>query len=223
MEKIEERKILLKRFFWENKKLYNIGKRVGLDWFNQFDEELSLRGYVYFDPKKEEEAIERIASSVSDQQLIDIFRELGPATFTIDRFRGEHYSFDEGSGLELVNKQEEVRKDIRRALKETGGRGYTFLMAIIKLYEEGRWKWGGADWTYILSKSRDVGGECVAPRDFPILKSYRIYYKTGSNRYPTHTIPIEIIPIVKDECEKWKKEFEWWKEKIVLENENTWG
>jgi hypothetical protein len=37
-----------------------------------------------------------------------------------------------------------------------------------------------------------------------ILKSYGIYYKTGSRRYPTHTIPEEMIPTIEEELEKWK-------------------
>jgi hypothetical protein len=62
--------------------------------------------------------------------------------------------------------------------------------------------YGGVVWTDILAKMREIGGDYPAPRDVAIIKSYRIYYKTGSRRYPTHTIPEEIIPIVKDELKR---------------------
>lgn len=45
-----------------------------------------------------------------------------------------------------------------------------------------------------------------ASRDFAILKSYRLHYKSGSNRYPTHSIPEEAIHAVKEALEKWQKE-----------------
>ena len=50
----------------------------------------------------------------------------------------------------------------------------------------------------ILAKIRELGGVYPSPRDLALLKSYRIYYKTGSRRYPTHTVPEEIIPVVEE-------------------------
>jgi len=49
-------------------------------------------------------------------------------------------------------------------------------------------------------------GKYPSPRHLAILKSYKIYYRTGSRRYPTHTIPEEMIPIIDIELEKWKKD-----------------
>jgi len=50
----------------------------------------------------------------------------------------------------------------------------------------------------ILAKIRELGGNYPPPRDLALLKSYKIYYKTGSRRYPTHTVPEEIIPLVEE-------------------------
>jgi hypothetical protein len=47
--------------------------------------------------------------------------------------------------------------------------------------------------------------ETPLPRDFVLLKASGIYYKSGSRRYPGHSIPIEIIPAVKEVLEEWKK------------------
>ena len=38
----------------------------------------------------------------------------------------------------------------------------------------------------------------------PILRSCRIYYKSGSKMYVSHSIPEEIIPAVKEALESWE-------------------
>jgi hypothetical protein len=125
----------------------------------------------------------------------------------IDRFVGEHYYFDVSAGLKLDNKQEELKKEIRSALEESNGRNYYFLKAIIDLHKEGRWDkaYGGAAWADILAKIRELKGAYPPPRDLALLKSYKIYYKTGSRRYPTHTVPEEIIPIVEEVLDRYFK------------------
>ena len=99
---------------------------------------------------------------------------------------------------------EEIRSKVKGVLKDTKGRTSYFLKAIIELYKDGSWDkaYGGATWEDMLSKIRELGGPYPSPRDLVILKSYDLYFKTGSRRYPTHTVPLEMIAIVNDELEK---------------------
>jgi len=108
---------------------------------------------------------------------------------------------------ELENRQDNVRKEVMGALEDTKGRAYYFLKAIIELLDEGKWDkaYGGATWIDILAKIRDMKGVYPAPRDIAIVRSYRIYYKTGSRRYPTHTVPREMMDVIKEALEEWRK------------------
>lgn len=211
MDKSSERRILLKRFFWKDRALYRIGKVAGLDWFNKFDRKFARDKYAYFSLDEKREAIEKIVSIRSDETFIKAVNEVlkfeSPKYLTIDRFVGKYYYFDKDSMLfKIENRQDIVRKEVREALKETGEAGYFFLKAIIELWKEGRWDdaYGGATWVDILAKIRELGGRYPSPRHVVIIKSYRIYYKTGSRRYPTHTIPEEMIPIIEEELERFK-------------------
>ena len=53
---------------------------------------------------------------------------------------------------------------------------------------------------------REITGRSImpSPMDYVLFNSYKIYYKTGSNKYPTHTIPPESIPTVKQALEEFK-------------------
>jgi len=78
---------------------------------------------------------------------------------------------------------------------------------VIQLYKEGKWDeaFGGAAWVDILTKIRQLKGVYPPPRDLVLLKSYNIYYRTGSRRYPTHTIPEEMIPVVEEAIDRFIK------------------
>jgi len=211
MDKALERKILLRRVFRGDRDLYKIGKLAGLAWFDKFEAKFERDRYAYFANDERREAIEKIVSELPDDNFVEtvnkVFRE-EERYVEIDRFVGEHYYFDISTGLKLDNKQEELKKEILRALEETNGRGYYFLKAVIELHKERKWDraYGGATWIDILAKIRELGGVYPPPRDLALLKSYKIYYKTGSRRYPTHTVPEEIIPLAEDVLERCVRE-----------------
>jgi len=211
IDKFAERRILLKRFFWRDRALYQIGKSAGLEWFNKFDGKFARDKYAYFSLDEKREAIEKIVGISSDETFIKAVNEAlklePPKHLTIDRFVGKHYYFDKDNmSFKLEDRRDIIRKEVKGALKETGEAGYFFLKAIIELWKEGRWDdaYGGATWVDILAKIRELGGRYPSPRHVVIIKSYRIYYKTGSRRYPTHTIPEEMIPTVEEELEKFR-------------------
>ncbi|MFQ5951257.1 MAG: hypothetical protein ACE5KH_04150, partial [Candidatus Geothermarchaeales archaeon] len=122
---------------------------------------------------------------------------------SIHRFVGERYYFDArgDSTFRAEDRTDNLRGEVRGLMGETDGRAGYFLTAVITLYHEGMWDRhrGGATWTDILRKMSELGSGYPAPRDIAIIKSYRIYYKTGSNRYPTHTVPEEMIPTIEEE------------------------
>lgn len=207
-----ERRILLRRFFYDDRRLYRLGKAAGLSWFNGLDYRFGRDEFAYMAMEEKREAMDNLSnpSMLSDRDFISALNRVGPPKYmVIDRFVGRYYYFDSrGEGIfKLENRQDEVRRDVLGALEDTKGRAYYFLKAIIKLYYEGRWDraYMGATWIDILGKIREMGGAYPAPRDLAIIKSYRIYYKTGSRRYPTHTVPEEMISIVDEVLDGWEE------------------
>ena len=208
MDRLEERKIILRRFFRSDRQLYQLGRLAGIEWFNIFERKFSHDQYAYFAEEERREARKLILNIEDDAKFIEVLNDpsVQPKYMEIDRFVGEHYFYDRSTGFELSDKRNVLREEIRGALEETKGRGYFFLKAIIDLETEGKWDraYGGATWVDILSKIRQLKGSYPPPRDLAILRSYKIYYKTGSRRYPTHTVPKEMIPTINKELRKWK-------------------
>jgi hypothetical protein len=209
-----ERRLLLDRLFYRNDKdLYKLGKNADIPWFRKFSSKFEKDAYAYFSEEEKLEAIERIVAISSDIEFANvlnlIFKEK-ERYLTIDRFVGEHYFYDSTNGIVLENRQEQIRDDVKNALADTKGRGYYFLKSIIDLHREDKWDsaYGGAAWIDILVKTREIEGPYPAPRDMMLLKSYRLYYKTGSRRYPTHTVPEEIIPVVEEIITQYQKDIE---------------
>jgi hypothetical protein len=204
-EKIEERRILLSRFF--SGKLYEIGKFLDVNWFNQFDEEFKSRGWIFLYGDTEKEALNLIVNSISDKKLKEVFERVEPNLWGVESFLGEYYTFVNGK-FEVGSKHDEVREDVLKALSGAGERGFAFLKAILELYEEGKWDsvYGGAKFSDIVAKMREITGRSImpSPTNYALFNSYKIYYKTGSNRYPTHTIPPESIPAVKKALEEYE-------------------
>ena len=209
MDRLGERKIILRRFFRSDRQLYHLGKLARIEWFNMFERKFSHDQYAYFAEEERREARKHILNVEDDKKFIEILNDptVQPQYMDIDRFIGEHYFYDRSTGFELSDKRSILREEVRGAIEDTKGRGYVFLRAIIDLENEGKWDqaYGGATWVDILSKIRQLKGSYPSPRDLAIIKSYKIYYKTGSRRYPTHTVPKEMIPTINDELEKWKK------------------
>jgi len=208
-----ERAILIRRFIREDLTLYRIAKDLGLNVASKYDEiyEKHLKfGYTFYIPFDERDRlIDEIARTITDEKLVKIFDELKPEDILGIGFRGKYYVYEEGKGLRLESAWERVKRDVLEALEETGERGYAFLKAIIILHEEGKWSgdYYGASYSDIIAKMREILGKTVfpAPRDFILFKSYKIYYKSGSRKYPTHSIPEEIIPAVNEALEEWRR------------------
>lgn len=202
---------MLRRFFYNDRRLYRLGKVAELKWFDDFDYKFSKDTYAYFAAEEKEKALEELTNpeKLNDEKFISALNEVGLPEYTeIDCFIGKYYYLDAKKGIfRLEDRQSDVRKEVLGLLKDTKGRAYFFLKSIIELHEEGKWDkaYGGATWIDILAKIREMKGAYPAPRDIAIVRSYQVYYKTGSRRYPTHTVPEEMIDEVKETLEERKK------------------
>lgn len=211
MEKIKERVLLLKRFIIDDSELYRIAEGCNVDVDDRLREKYERAskygGYFYLSLDEKEELVLKIAEKITDDKLVDVFNRLRPKDFLGFGFRGKFYYYSEEDGFELRNCWVDVKRDVLEALDQIGERGYVFLKALITLYEQGKWKgyYYGAKYSDIIRVMRNIYGRPIfpAPRDFVILKSYNIYYKSGSRKYPGHSIPEEIIPAVKEALNEW--------------------
>lgn len=202
-----EREFLLKRLFWSDRDFFKVGNAAKLSWFEQYRKKFAKDEYAYFSDNERFEAIIQIVSIPDDsifvKSLNAVFKELDWDR-TIKIFLGRYYKFSKKVGVLPDNCEKEVRSKVRGALEDTKERALYFLKAIIELYKEDRWDraYGGATWQDVLSKIRELKGPYPSPRDLVIVKSYDLYFKTGSRRFPTHTIPPEMIGVIEDELEK---------------------
>jgi hypothetical protein len=193
-----ERKILLKRFYYTDRSLFNLGSALQIPWFESYRQKFSRDTYAYLTPEEKIEAIETLCKHPDDMAFVSALNSVERPTFLdIDVFLGERYYFD-GTTFSAEDRRQKLRGDVRAVIKETKGRIATVLKAIISLYRSGRWDkaYGGAAWPDILANIREMRESYPSPRDLAILKSYKIYFKTGSRRYPTHTVPEEMIPTI---------------------------
>lgn len=200
-----ERRILLKRFYFTDRSLFELGTELRIAWFERFKPKFGRDAYAYFTPEEKLEAMELLCRQADDKTFLSALNHVEHPTYLdIGRFVGERYFFD-GSKFFLEDRRPALREDIRAVIEETSGRVAIILRAIISLYHADRWDkaYGGAAWSDILASIREMRGSYYpSPRDLTILKSYRIYFKTGSRRYPTHTVPEEMIPTIEEVLRK---------------------
>lgn len=219
-----ERFLLLNRFSFSDKQLYEFA-----DTLASKDERLSVfvekyrpdyeaherRGYSFtlrYDDKRE--LIRELSRASDDEGLVRFFNYNAPGyDYTgLGKFRGRFYTYTMGGKLELRCEWDDVYQDTLKAIEETKERAKYFLWAIIRIYSIDKFE----KYTYsygpplseIQSVIKDMVGRTVrlAPQDYVILKAYRLYYKSGSKRYPGHSIPFEIISPVEKALEKFLKE-----------------
>ncbi len=200
MDSASERSILLKRFYSTDRSLFDLGTLLRIPWFERFQPKFGRDTYAYFTPEEKLEATDLLCRQADDPTFVLALNSVAHPTYLdISRFVGERYLFD-GSKFSLEDKRPTLRDDVRAVIRETRGRVAVILRAIISLYHTDQWDkaYGGATWPDILANIRELRGSYPSPRDLTILKSYRIYYKTGSRRYPTHTVPEEMIPTIEE-------------------------
>jgi hypothetical protein len=200
MDALAERKILLKRFYYTDRALFDLGCALNIPWFQHLAPRFQRDTYAYLTAEEKLEAIDLLCKQADDTTFVSALNRVAhPDYLQIGRFVGNRYFFD-GSKFYLEDKRLGLRKNVVAVLSETDGRVAVLLRALISLYHANKWDkaYGGAAWPDILESIREIGGSYPSPRDLAILKSYKIYYRTGSRRYPTHTIPEEMITTIEE-------------------------
>lgn len=204
-----ERKALVRRYFVADQALISFAKRLGMH---------SIENKSYLLSAETKTLIETIAKDVRDHPLLDAFRAFHP-TPSLDApdFRGQCYMVKDGL-LKREGAVEEVKTNLFAVLKKATNRKrayrrYAFLSALADLCKNRTdyWLnyWDGPALREIIRKMDEIIGDVgnvPAPQDYLILSAYGLYYKGGSNKYPAHCMPIEIIPIAEDALKEWRKE-----------------
>ena len=218
-DKLRERMMLLTRFM-RDEDLVEIALELDLTEhivsYRESYEVAKSKGSSFYLPYGErEKLIAIIAKKITDEKLAELFNRLRPEDRLTDIkcFRGRYYTYCEGGEFLLRGSWDDVKRDVFEALEQTKERGYAFLKAIIVLTKNMMKKRDieycylyGPSYSDILKVMRAEVGRFIAPspRDFAVLKACQIYYKSGSRRYPGHSIPLEILPAVEDALKEWK-------------------
>ena len=205
-----ERTLLFARL--SDQDLVCIAFETGLTEYDSLCKRARL-GYVYLSDDSWNKIVNELMK-VDDDKLIGAFRRVKPRLYPDLPFRGNYYTYLGDGDLQLKSSWSEVKRDVHELLEKGSERIYAFLKAVIELTEEALKKHGprycyvfGPDYGSIVRRMREILGrlETPLPRDFVLLKASGIYYKSGSRRYPGHSIPLEAIPAVKEALEEWRR------------------
>lgn len=186
----KERALLLMRFYWKDD-IYKIGKELNIPYFNQFND--------YWDMDHYQGALE-VSKVIADDDLLKLIKENPPKYgLSLGGFHGEYYTATEKGEVKLGSSRDRVKKNVQEALNKWGEKACGLLQAIIN-------KGGRAAYFEIIDEiERVVGYEYVPSYLLPRLGPLKLVFKTGSNKYPDWTMPPEIIPVVKEELDAYKK------------------
>ena len=206
--RLTERKALLRRYFLADKDLISLARKLGVG---------SVEGKTYLLSDEARTLIETIAASVSDSRLVEAFSDLSPKrAFEMPDFRGQYYVVRDAK-LRLDGAEKEVKRNVFDVLdnvktEEQAFRRYAFLLSLATLCStrEDYWLhyWDGPPLREVIRKMDEILGRTgimPAPQDYLILSAYGLYTKGGSNKYPAHCMPIEIIPTVLDALTEWQR------------------
>jgi hypothetical protein len=189
-DKLKQRTSLLMRLYWQDE-IFKIGRELRLTYFEQVHNFWEINLY--------QGALE-IARNIDDNMLLAILSSHPkPYGISLGGFQGKYYSLDENGQLSFKNSQDNVRKNVRTALKKWGERGYGILQALIN-------KNGRTSYFELIDEIERVLGYEFAPSYvLPRLAPLKLVFKTGSNKYPEWTMPSEIIPVVQEEIRSFKR------------------
>jgi hypothetical protein len=189
-DKLKERTSLLMRLYWQDE-IFKIGRERGLTYFEQIHDFWEINLY--------QGALE-IARNIDDNVLLAILSSHPkPYGISLGGFQGKYYSLDENGQLSFKNSLDNVRKNVRTALKKWGERGYGILQALIN-------KNGRTTYFELIDEIERVLGYEFAPSYIlPRLAPLKLVFKTGSNKYPEWTMPSEITTVVQEEIRSFKR------------------
>ena len=185
-EKIVEKALLLMRFYQE-KEIYEIGKKLNLPYFNELNnhEEMSYhRGAL------------EISKAATDACLLELMRE-NPSKYkpSLGGFQGQFYSATSNGELELESSWGNVRENVQQSLERWGKIAYSVLEAMIS-------KSGTATDIDITDEIEKVLGSGYSWANLlPRLEQRKLVFK----RPDYCEMPPEIIPAVQEELSRYKR------------------
>lgn len=189
-DKIRERALLLKRFYWKDK-IFDIGKAANIPYFTQFDN--------YWDTDHYLAALE-ISKPLNDQDLLRLVSHNPPKYgLRLGGFQGKYYSTTEDGEVRLSSSWDQVTENVQTALEKWGEKAYGVMQALINLG-------GKAAFFDLVNEIENVlGYEFVPSYHLPRMASIQLVFKTGSNKYPDWTMPPEIVPVVEQELKDYTR------------------
>src|SRR3990170_845368 len=110
--------MLLKRVF-SRRKLFEIGKNLGIAYFDRFTNEWDI---------DEDQAALEIASKISDTQLKETFDKQNPREWVV--FRGKHYTFENGQ-FQLQSSWKIIESNIRQVKEKHGKNALAILKKVV--------------------------------------------------------------------------------------------
>ncbi|RLJ01142.1 MAG: hypothetical protein DRP06_00135 [Candidatus Aenigmatarchaeota archaeon] len=189
-EKIKERALLMERFCWYDK-IYGIGRELDLPSFKPMEGLLSKAIPIYWNYSKE--ALE-ISEVINDGDLLKFVKKYPPEyELGLGGFHGKYYTATEKAEVAIKGSWDEIKKNSKKAFDRWGEKVYGILQAIIN-------KNGESAYFDIIDEIENVLGYSYIPSYIlPRLRTLKLVFKTGSNKYPSWTIPPEIIPLLQEE------------------------
>lgn len=182
--KLVEKALLLMRSY-EEEKIFEIGKKMGIPFFEQFDE--------YGEMSYHKGALE-ISKEITDEELVKLSKENPPKYgLSLGGFQGSYYTATESGELDLRSSWGNVRKNVGRSLENWDKKAYGVLKAIIN-------KCGTVT-------NNDIGDEIERILEpgyswsnlLPRLAPRRLVFKAFCSGDPCWKMPEEIIPVVQEQ------------------------
>jgi len=164
-----------------------------------------IRSGTYFSIWEDRDIFTRfVVDTIDFERLKNLFSKHPPKYTEFEVFRGYYFYYSLGGELKKECRWDEVYISTLKAIEDTKGRIKPFLRALIALYtQEKPSLMLGYSLSKIQEKIIEIEGKVrnLTPVDYIALKAYKIYYKTGSRRYPEHALPVESIPPIEKALE----------------------
>ncbi|MFP3945309.1 MAG: hypothetical protein ACLFVI_00250 [Archaeoglobaceae archaeon] len=177
MEEMDERKIILRRYFDFNQEWSVARKKVveELGWENDID-------------------IDEAARNIPHETLVNLFEEHGIRK-GVD-FNGRYWSVHRGE-LRREGRWDTVRNNLMAVLKEEGAKAYAILKALLELKRQTR-----DNYFDFTERVRELSGKSISWKVLHKLEKLSIVHKRYANNYQELWVPEEIRPLVEEVLEQ---------------------
>jgi len=128
----EEIALLLDEAVGDYLALLRFGKKIGDPYSLRFDDSGYAEGYGRFNAA---ELIESLSSRITDEQLLEFFRENGDSIYSVVKFFGEHYTLRDKE-LKIGSSWDEIRERLERLYFDYGEDLMGLLRACLRVTVE---------------------------------------------------------------------------------------